>query len=257
MTLAEASTRKLDLGRVFGDTFGVIRRQAVPLIGVTFVAGYLPSIVGGLLNRKALVASATAPFEAMSHPLYWLLAPVNLALTLFLVACQLQIAIDDLEGHSRPMSEVLRRSVSKMLPLLGAFILIGLGLMIGTMLFIVPGIIVALMWSVALPSTVADTSNPIHALGRSRALTKGNRWRILGLAVLAWLAMTIIEVMVLGMAGGLAGLQRNGMSLASLAAISLVSLAAYIVGTVGSAALYVQLRELKGAGGEHVAQVFA
>jgi len=58
--------------------------------------------------------------------------------------------------------------------------------------------------------------------------------------------------------GGVAALSSTTTpSLLSLALVSLLSFAIYIVGAVGSAALYTQLRELKGAGGESVAQVFA
>jgi len=122
----------------------------------------------------------------------------------------------------------------------------------------VPGMILAIMWAVALPATVADTSNPIRALGRSRALTRGNRWRIFGLAIIAWIVLLVFELIVFGALGGMASIARTGgISFLSVALISLFSVIIYVVGSAGSAALYTQLRELKGQGGESVAQVFA
>jgi uncharacterized membrane protein len=194
----------------------------------------------------------------MSNPFSLVLAPINLLLSAFLLACLLQIAVADLERRNISLPDVLRRAAGKILPVVGALILVFLGCMIGITLFIVPGIILALMWAVALPSTVAETSNPLRALGRSRALTKGNRWRIFGLALLAWLVFFALELVIVGAAGGMAALARGpSLGLGAIALISLISLIIYVVGAVGSAALYVQLRELKGAGGESVAQVFA
>lgn len=259
MTAVGAGRSKLDLGRVFGDTFGVIRRQAVPLLGVTFLLGYLPSLASSLFSTRLLSNAAPTPAASLallSSPFYWLLMPLGLLLTSFLLACQLQIAISDLQGESFPLPDTLRRAALKTLPIFGATFLMLLGLMLGMILLFVPGIILGVMWAVTLPATVADTSNPIRALGRSRALTRGNRWRIFSLAVLVWLVFLVIEMIVLGAVGGVTGFYRMGQNVLSVAVISLLSYAIYIVLSVGSAALYVQLRELKG-GGESVAQVFA
>jgi hypothetical protein len=260
MTIADVNRRKLDLGRVFGDTFGVIRRQAGPLLGVTFVRGYLPGLANSYLGRVVTGGppSPTAPFAALSNPLYLVLFVASLFLSGYLLACQLQIAIGDLEGQPQSLPDVLRRAVGKVLPLFGATFLLMLGVMLGMFLLFVPGMILAIMWAVALPATVADTSNPIRALGRSRALTRGNRWRIFGLAIIAWIVLLVFELIVFGALGGMASIARTGgISFLSVALISLFSVIIYVVGSAGSAALYTQLRELKGQGGESVAQVFA
>jgi hypothetical protein len=169
----------------------------------------------------------------------------------------LQIAIGDLEGRSAPFAEVMRRAAAKMLPVLAASVLMYLGVVIGLMLFLVPGVIVAVMWVVALPTVVADTSHPIRALGRSRALTRGNRWRIFGLCIVTWVVLIGADAIILGSIGGLTGLRSGGYGLPSIILSAALSFLIYIVGSVGIAALYVQLRELKGLGGESVAQVFA
>jgi len=261
MTIADVNRRKLDLGRVFGDTFGVIRRQAGPLLGVTFVLGVLPGIANSYLSRQLVGGpSPTASLAMMSNPLYLILLVVGVLLGSYLLACQLQIAIGDLEGRPQSLPDVLRRAAGKILPILGAEILLGLGIMLGSLLLFVPGVILSLMWAVALPATVADTSNPVQALGRSRALTRGNRWRIFGLAVLVGIVVLVFELIVLGAVGGVAALSSTtatAPSLLSLALLSLLTFALYVVGSAGSAALYTQLRELKGQGGESVAQVFA
>lgn len=252
--------RKLDLGRVFSDTFGVIRRQAAPLLGVTFVLYYLPSLLNGYISTSVLripVSEPTARLTAFGNPLYGTMSLVTFVLGAYVLACQNDIAISDLEGRDQPLSEALRRALGKILPLIGVMILFFLGVGLGTVLFIVPGIILAVMWIVALPAAVADTSNPVKALGRSRALTKGNRWRIFGLVLLFWLIAGVVEAIVVGGASALGAFPtRLGVGLPGLVVVYLVSFAFSLCMSVGGAALYVQLRELKG-GGESVAQVFA
>lgn len=263
MTFADTSRRKLDLGRVFGDTFGVIRRQHVPLLAITAV-GSLFSLVATYLSRRLLSGGAAptgmAALAMAAHPTYWILNLVAWLFSAFILACQLQIAIGDLENHRLPMADILRRSASKTLPICGAMLLMVMGMIFGTFLLIVPGVILGLMWMVALPVIVTDTSNPLRALGRSRALTRGNRWRILGLTILAWVVLVMIEAIVLGAVGGMTGgFYRTGETpnIWMLVLISLSTFVLYVVASAGSAALYVQLRDLKGGGGEHVAQVFA
>lgn len=257
MTLADASPRKLDLGRVFGDTFAVIRRQAVPLLGVTFVLSYLPSLLGALLAQGAR-PTAAAPFAAYGDPLYSLLSLVGFFLGAYAIACQYDIAISDLEGRRPVLSEVFRNAVGKMLPVVGAILLLFLGVALGLIMLIVPGVIVAVMWIVALPAVVAETSNPVKALGRSRALTKGSRWRIFGLLLLLWILVLVVEGVFFGGAAASGAFLRGAKGgLLTLALVSLFGFVLSVCVTVGSAALYMQLRELKGAGGEAVAQVFA
>ena len=92
------------------------------------------------------------------------------------------------------------------------------------------------MWAVALPAVVADTSNPVKALGRSRALTKGNRWRIFGLVLLFWILILVLEAVFfggLGAAGAFPG--RRGASFLSIAVVSLFSFLFSLCISVGSA----------------------
>ena len=62
--------------------------------------------------------------------------------------------------------------------------MLSFGVMIGMILVIVPGIILLLMWWVYIPAIVVEGKGIIGAFGRSRELTRGRRWHILGLAVI-------------------------------------------------------------------------
>ncbi|MGD0641035.1 MAG: hypothetical protein ABSC22_09845 [Roseiarcus sp.] len=76
-------------------------------------------------------------------------------------------------------------------PVLGTSVLGGLLIMVGMLLFLVPGVIIACAIYVALPACVIERLGPANSLRRSRTLTKGYRWPIFGLSlivfVVAWL----------------------------------------------------------------------
>ena len=61
----------------------------------------------------------------------------------------------------------------------------------GFVLLVVPGIILSLMFAVAIPVVAIENRGPVAALERSARLTKGNRVLILFTAVVLWLAVTV------------------------------------------------------------------
>jgi hypothetical protein len=63
-------------------------------------------------------------------------------------------------------------------------------------LLIVPGFIALLMLYVAVPACVVEGLGPAASLGRSAELTKGFRWKILGLILLVSLISIICSLLV-------------------------------------------------------------
>ena len=66
-----------------------------------------------------------------------------------------------------------------------ASILVGLGVIGGLILFIVPGIILAIMWHFFGYVIVQDpATGPTDAMRRSAEITRGSRWQLFGLGLL-------------------------------------------------------------------------
>ena len=97
---------------------------------------------------------------------------------------------------------------------------------------------------------MAERTGIFGAFERSTNLTEGQRWRIFGLMVIAWLAFFVVAF-ILGMLS--VGLYSASDDLDSLTRFSLfgaiiesiINGAAAIVAAVGVSVLYVHLRELK------------
>jgi hypothetical protein len=60
----------------------------------------------------------------------------------------------------------------------------------GLALLVVPGIILMVMWYVAVPVCVVENAGPEQSLRRSAALTKGLRWKVFGIFLVFYVGAT-------------------------------------------------------------------
>lgn len=75
-------------------------------------------------------------------------------------------------------------------------ILFGIGVGIGLVLLIVPGLILLTLWSVGAPAIVAEGAGPIAAFGRSWRLVRGDAWSVFGTLVVVLLIVIAIGVVL-------------------------------------------------------------
>jgi hypothetical protein len=83
-----------------------------------------------------------------------------------------------------------------MLPLVIMTLLSTLGVGLGLLLLIIPGLMLATAWAVAAPALIMEGKSPFVALGRSRDLVRGYSWPVFGLFVLTIVVMVLWESMV-------------------------------------------------------------
>jgi hypothetical protein len=92
-------------------------------------------------------------------------------------------------GQQTSISEAFSPILSRVVPLALMMIVVGLGVGIGFVFFIVPGIILGLMWSLTIPVAVLEGTGLGKSTSRSAELTKGSRGQIFVIYVLI-LALT-------------------------------------------------------------------
>lgn len=121
-------------------------------------------------------------------------AIASIVATLYLEGSMSRIVQDVREDGKVDWSvgEVLKSINPKLLPLLGLAIVVGVLVFIGLIFFIIPGIILALIWFVAVPVMIIEDKGVFESMSRSGELTKENRWRLLGLAVLVYIGIAIV-----------------------------------------------------------------
>jgi hypothetical protein len=138
-------------------------------------------------------------------------------------------------------------------------LLMVLGIFAGTLLLIVPGMILVMMWSVAIPACVVERTGVFGAFSRSRELTRGHRWAIFGLYI-AFILFMIVISMVFAALSGASMFGESPAGTASLAQIGGYVVSTMITSIIGSAfiaSMYYELRQIKeGIGPEALASVF-
>ena len=109
--------------------------------------------------------------------------------------------VQDLTGGRPAIGASVVHAWGRLLPVIGVTILLILMLGIGFIFLIFPGIILFCIFGLASSAAVVESSGVVDSFRTSAALTKGNRWRVLGVFVLVF----VIEL-VIGLIAGVPSL---------------------------------------------------
>ena len=241
------------MGRVVNRAFGAIGRNAALFFGLATVLTVMPL----LLLRFAVGTPGAAGVPAFGS-IFGITMLVGLVCSALLAAGVTRATITDLQGERPAWGPTLNAAVGLILPLTGLTILFWLGFMAGWVLLFVPGIIVAVMWSVAVPVLVAERPGVIASFGRSRALTKGARWSIFGLLLVAAIILYAPALLVPFLSSGLdpVALSEQTGSPAGIIGSILSGFASMLFSAI-IAAIFVELRVVKdGVTVDQLAAVF-
>jgi hypothetical protein len=104
-------------------------------------------------------------------------------------------------GEQTTWQESLRYGISHLWRMLGLGLLALLGLIVPFVLLIVPGIWLAVRWSVAAPALLAEEIGPARALGRSFGLVKGRWWPTFGALICMYILISIAQFIVVSLMG--------------------------------------------------------
>lgn len=191
-SMAEAP-QGISVGSVFGRSISVIKANPVSTLGVTFALIALPQLVLGQLGGQAALVRSLHPGAYALIGVYGLIVGL-----LWLVAsgALVQAAVAHDQGRPAEPGEVLQQGLKRALPLLAVYLLFIVGVWIGAIFLLVPGIMLAVMWSVSLPAIVAERPGVFGAFGRSRALTKGARWHVFGVMLLALVIYMLVSIAI-------------------------------------------------------------
>jgi hypothetical protein len=92
-------------------------------------------------------------------------------------------------------------AASRVLPLIWLSILISFGLILPFLCLLLPGIWLAVAWSVSGPALLAEGKGGAKALGRSYRLVQGRWWATFGTLVVMYLIVIVISLIVGGLLG--------------------------------------------------------
>jgi hypothetical protein len=171
------------------------------------------------------------------------------------------------QGDVVTFRSCLAASFGKVIPLLGLSFLTSIGMMFGFILLFFPGVMLAVMWSVASPALVSEDLGVIAAIGRSADLTRGHRWKIFGLCAMTYVFYLIVS-RVLSLLGSAINVTGDWTGLSGAMSITGALFGGFIpllfwtmciaVWGALSASLYIELRTAReGPLADTLADVFA
>lgn len=242
---------KIDIGRVIGDTFKVLGRNFVPFAVLSGLFVGLPSVL--MLVLQPFAADAQNLRFGPGLFFGWLVALVTGAI---LQGALVYGTVQDLNGRRAGVGDILATGLRSFLPVIGVSILFAIALVVGFILLIVPGIMIACAWCVAVPAVVADRTGVFDAFRRSAELTRGNRWRIFGLMVI-WIVAVMLLSGIVGALGGTVSATGGEATPVAIVVNFIYATLSGLVGAAGTAVLYVELRRARdGLGPEWLSEIF-
>lgn len=220
--------RRIDVGSLFGEVFSTYRRHAGVLLPVAFWLFLAVAIV----EELAYAYLVTAIFAGL----------LGMVATTLYQGMVVGLVRDAEEGRrDAPSVGEMFRSVWPVLwPLVVASLLAMLGILLGTIFFIVPGLIALTFWAVIAPVIVIERTGAIAAFGRSQELVSGNAWRVLAIVVVGFLILVGLVLVLVLVAESL----EDGPLLRIVFSALAGAVAAPITGLI-AAILYFRLREIE------------
>ncbi len=221
---------KLDVGRVLSRTFEMYKDQFTLLIPAALVLFIPVGLINGFLyNEGGFVLQILASGLAIVAT-YWYQGMV------------VEAARDILDGRRDYSIGSLFSSVTPVLaPLIGAGILAGIGIAIGFLLLIVPGLFLLTIWAVIAPVIVLERAGVFDSFGRSRQLVKGHGWQVFGVIIVLLLIFFVIRLIISAIIAGIAD-TYVGFALADM----VVNVLTVPISALAASVLYFELKRLHG-----------
>ena len=228
--------RKLDIGSVFSRIFEFYGQQFGLLLPAALIVLLPAAVVEAAIGDRGVG-------DAGDIPLVLLSIAATVILNFWYQGMVVQAVRDILDGRRDFSLGGLFRSVTPVLGvLIGAGILAGLGIAFGFLLLVVPGLLLLTWWALLGPVIVLERAGVGDAFRRSRALVRGNGWRVFAVIVLLGLLQTAVSTVFQGFANALS----DSALLRALASL----IGSALVAPLGALAASTMYFELKGTGGE-------
>ena len=157
-------------------------RTFVPLALVVFViVGAIGLVLTWLLGWLGAILAALASLVGQ----FWLQGA-------------LVEAVGDVRDGRQDLSlgETFRRVQPRLPAIIVAGILAAIGIFIGFVLLVVPGLFLLTIWSLIIPVIVLEGRSAGESFGRSREIVRGNGWNVFGTIVITVLALIVASIIV-------------------------------------------------------------
>lgn len=205
--------RPLMLGEIVEGAVTTMRRYAGVMFGSAAVVALLSAVVYYAADLWVLDATSPAPVidenappevqldQAVTQlqealPQFGVLALITLVTQTFLSGLLTVVVGRAVLGQSVGVRGAWEELRPRLVTLLGLTLVVTLAVMVGTAFFIVPGVWLYALLSLATPALVLERGTLGTALRRSVALVQGAWWRVFGVLVTAVLVTWVVSYLI-------------------------------------------------------------
>jgi hypothetical protein len=174
------------VGGVLGEAWSLYKR----FLGRFFLTAL---IVFAVLDLISALADQAASDTWTSALLWGLVAALVSVVGYFWVQAALVETVHDVrDGRAdRTIGETYRAVQPQLPAVVIAGILAAIGITIGFILLIIPGLFLLTIWSMVIPVIVLERRSTGEAFTRSREVVRGHGWSVFGLVIVTFLIVAI------------------------------------------------------------------
>ena len=158
-------------------------------------------IVALLLAPLELVVALFDPDFSSFAPSWWWWVAISSAVALVAFPWVAGAIVHDVGLGDEKATDAYRGTAGRLYDLVVAAIVTTLGLALGTLLLIVPGLLLMARWGLVVPLIVLEGTAWRTALSRSNELVRGRTWSVVGIFVVLTLIALAIAAPVTLVAG--------------------------------------------------------
>lgn len=183
----------MTVGGILGEAWGLYTKFFARFFAVAVIVFLIVNLLNALLGWVIGSGSGVVLLVAL------ITTVVSLVGT-FWVQGALVYAVEDVrDGRiDSSIGELFERVQPYLGTLIVAGILAGLGIALGFVLLIVPGLVLLTWWCLIAPVIVLEGKRVGESFTRSRELVRGHGWTVFGIVILAVLASAIASGLIQG-----------------------------------------------------------
>ena len=211
--------RKIEVGNVLSEVFDIYRENAGVLIPAAFWLFLIVAIVDGVLGSNLALFPIVLAVSTIVGTIYQ-----GMVVSL----------VRDVQDGRRDYSigELFQQATPVIFPLIVAGLLAGIGIAVGFVLIIVPGLFLMTIWAVIAPVIVIERAPIMASFGRSHDLVRGNGWPVFGTIVVALLITVIVGGILTAIASAIADGAILRIVFSALASTLTAPIAALVAGVL-------------------------